>query len=104
MCYSIHSEQLNDLYVSPNFIPLIKWRMRLAGRVAGTGEMSDAYRVLVGKPEGERPLGRPRRRSNYNIKMKIQEVGCGCMNCIDLAQDSYRWGALVNAVMDLQLS
>jgi len=61
--------------------------MRWAGHVARTGKKSGAYRVLVGKPEGKRPLGRPRRRSEYNIKIKIQGVGCGSIDCIDLAQD-----------------
>ena len=58
----------------------------------------------MGKPEGKRPLGRPRRRSEYNIKMEIQEVACGSMDCIDLAQDRYRWGAFLNEVMNLRLS
>ena len=61
------------------------------------------YRVLVGKPEGERPLGRPRRRWEDNIKMDLQEVGCGSMDWIELAQDRDRWRALVNAVMNLRV-
>jgi len=59
------------------------------------------YRVLVGKPEGKRPLGRPRLRWEDNIKMDLQEVGCGGMDWIELAQDRDRWRALVNAVMNL---
>ena len=59
------------------------------------------HRVLVGKPEGKRPLGRPRRSWEDNIKMDLQEVGCEGMNCIDVAQDRDRWRALVNAVMNL---
>ena len=62
-------------------------RMRWAGHVGRVGERSSVYRVLVGKPEGKRPLGRPRRRWEDNIKMDIQEVGCGVMDFIELAQD-----------------
>ena len=61
------------------------------------------YRILVGKPEGKRPLGRPRRRWEDNIKMDLQEVVCGGMDWIELAQDRNRWLALVNAVMNLQV-
>jgi len=61
------------------------------------------YRVLVGKPEGKRPLGRPRLRWEDNIKMDLQEVGCGCVDWIELAQDKDRWWALVSAVMNLQV-
>jgi len=61
------------------------------------------YRVLVGKPEGKRPLGRPRRRWEDNIKMDLQRVGCGGMDWIELAQDRDRWWALVNAVMNLRV-
>jgi len=61
------------------------------------------YRVLVGKPEGKRPLGRPRRTWEDNIKMDLQEVGCGGMDWIKLAQDRDRWLALVNAVMNLRV-
>ena len=66
------------------------------------GERRGVYRVLVGKPEGKRPLGRPRRRWKDNIKMNLQEVGCGVMDWIDLVQDRDRWRALVNAVMNLR--
>ena len=67
------------------------------------GERRDVYRVLVGKPEGKRPLGRPRRRWEDNIKMDVQEVGCGVMDWIELAQDWDKWRALVNAVMNLRI-
>jgi len=77
--------------------------MRLAGHVARTGESKGVYRVLVGKPEGKRPLGRPRRRWEDNIKMYIQEVGCGGMDWIELAQDRDRWRSLVNAVMNIRV-
>jgi hypothetical protein len=63
----------------------------------------DAYRVLVGKPEGKTPLGRPGRRWEDNIKMDLQGVGCGGMDWIDLAQDMERWRALVNAVTNLRI-
>jgi len=64
------------------------------------GEKRGLYRVMVGKPEGKRPLGRPRRRWEDNIKVGLQEVGCGGMDWIELAQDRDRWRALVNAVMN----
>ena len=68
--------------------------MRWAGHVARIGIGGGVYRVLVGKPEGNRPLGKPRRRWEDNIKMDLQEVGCGGMDCIELAQDRDRWQAL----------
>jgi hypothetical protein len=67
------------------------------------GEGRGVYRVLVGKPEGKRPLGRPRHRWENNINADIQEVGCGGMDWIELAEDRDRWWALVNAVMNLQV-
>jgi hypothetical protein len=67
------------------------------------GERRGVYRVLVGKPEGKRPLGRPERRWEHNIKIDIQEMGCEGMDWIDLAKDRYRWRALVNAVMNLRV-
>jgi len=78
-------------------------RMRWAGHVALRGNKRDVYRVLAGKPEGKRPLGRPRRRWEDNIKMVLQEVGCGGMDWIELAQDRYRWRAFVNVVMNLRV-
>jgi len=74
-----------------------------AGHVACMGERRGVYRVLVGKPEGKRPLERPRRRWENNIKMELEEVGCGGMDWIELAQDRDRWRALVNAVMNLRV-
>jgi len=74
------------------------------GNVARIGEWRGIYRVLVGKPEGKRPLGRPRRRWEDNIKMDLQEVGCEVMDWIKLAQDRDRWRSLVNVVMNLHVS
>ena len=76
---------------------------RWVGHVARMGRMRGVYRVLVGKPEGKRPLGRARRRWEDNIKMDLQEVGCGAVDWIELAQDRDRWRALVNAVMNLRV-
>jgi hypothetical protein len=77
--------------------------MRWAGHVARRGEERNAYRILVGKPEGKRPLGRPRRRWEDNIKMDFREIGWGGMNWIDLDQDRDQWKALVNTVMKLRV-
>ena len=79
-------------------------RMRWAGHVARMGEERGAYRVLVGKPEGKRPLGRPRRRWVDNIRTDLQEVGCGYVDWIGLAQDRDRWRTLVSAVMNLRVA
>ena len=77
--------------------------MRWTGHVARMGEKRDLYRVLVGEPEGKRPLGRPRRRWEDNIKMDLQEVGSGGMEWIELDQDRDRWRAIVNVVMNLRV-
>ena len=84
----LHNEEHNDLYSSPNIIWGIKSRrMRWEGHVARMGERRDVYRVLVGKPEGKRPLGRPRRSWEDNIKTDLQEVGCGSIDLIEQDQD-----------------
>jgi len=88
----LHNEELNDLYFSPNIVRVVKLRrMRWAGHVAHMGEERGVYRVLVGKLEGRRSLRRPRRRWMDNIRMDLQEVGCGYMDWIGLAQDRDRW-------------
>jgi len=100
----LHNEELNDLYCSPNIVRVIKWRrMRWTGHVARMGVERGVYWVLVGKPEGRRPLGRPRRRWVDNIRMVLQEVGCVYMDWIGLAQDRDRWRTLVSAVMNLRV-
>jgi len=100
----LHKEELNDLYSSLNIVRVIKSRrMRWAGHEARIGEERGVYRVMVGKPEGRRPLGRPRRRWVDNIRMDLEEVGCGYMDWIRLAQDRNRWRTLVSAVMNLRV-
>jgi hypothetical protein len=98
----LHNEELHNLYCSPSKIRIIKSRrMRWVGHVARMGEKRNVYRLLVGKPEGKSPLGRPRHRWIDSIKM--DKIGVGIVDWIGLAQDRYRWRALVNAVMNLRV-
>ena len=99
----LHNEELNDLYSSRNIVRVIKSRMRWAGRVARMGEERGVYRVLVGKLEGKRPLGRPRRRWLDNIRVDLQEVGYEYMDWIGPAQDRDRWRTLMSAEMNLRV-
>ena len=97
----LHNYELNALYSSPNIIRSLKSRrLRWAGHVARMEQSRNAYRVLVGKPEGKRPLGRLRRRWEDNIRMDLREVGCDPGEWIDLAEDRDQWRAYVRAVMN----
>jgi hypothetical protein len=101
----LHNEELRDLYSSPSIIRIMKLRrMRWAEHVSRMSEKRNAYRLLVGKPEGKKSLGRPRRRWMDNIKMDLLGIGWGGVDWIGLAQDRDRWRALVNAVMNLRVA
>ncbi|KAJ4445733.1 hypothetical protein ANN_12418 [Periplaneta americana] len=101
----LHNTELHALYSSPNIIRNIKpRRLRWAGHVARMGESRNAYRVLVGRPEGKRPLGRPRRRWEDNIKIDLREVGSDDRDWINLAQDRDRWRSYVRAAMNPRVS
>jgi hypothetical protein len=99
----VHNEELHNLYPSPSIIRMSKSRrMKWAGHVVRMVAKRNAYRILVGNPEGKRPLGRPRRRWVDNIKMNLREIGWDGMDWIDLAQDRDQWRVRVNTVMDLR--
>jgi len=100
----LHNEELSDLYSLPNIVRVVKSRrMRWAWHVVRMGEERGVHRVLVGKPEGKRPLGRPRLRWEDNIKMDLQEVRGACGDWKEMAQDRDRWRALVSTVMNLRV-
>ena len=100
----LHNEELSDLYSLLNIMRVVKSRrMSWAGHVARMGEGRGVHRVLVGKPEGKRPLERPRHRWEDNIKMDLQEVGGACADWMELAQDRDRKRAPVSTVMKLQV-
>jgi hypothetical protein len=100
----LHNEELHNLYSSPDIIRQVKsTRKRWAGYVARMGEERKVYMVLVGKPEGKRPLGRPRRRWEDRIRIDLRETGLGGVDWVRLAQDRDRWRAVVSAVMNLRV-
>ena len=106
--YKYNTRRKCDFHVPSCNISLFKMSvislgMRWAGHVACMGEERRMYKVLLGKPEGRRPLGRPRHRWVDNIRMDLQEVGCGYMDWIGLAEDRDRWRTLVSAVMNLRV-
>jgi hypothetical protein len=103
MWRKLPNEELHDLYSSPTIVRVIKSRIMRCEACSSGGEGRGVYRVLAGKPEEKRLLGRPRRRWEDNINKDVQDVGCRIMDWIELAQDTDRWRALVSAVMNLRV-
>jgi hypothetical protein len=100
----LHNEELHSLYSSTSIIRMVRSRrMRWPGQVARMGEKRNAYRILVGKPEGKKPLGKPRRSCEDNIKIDVREIGWDGMDWIDLGQNRDQWRALVNTVMNFRV-
>jgi hypothetical protein len=100
----LHNEELHGLYSSPSIVRVIKARrIRWAGHVSRTGEVRGAYSIFAGRPEGRKPLGRPRSRWEDNIKMDLREIGFGDVDWIHWAQDRDRWRAIVNTVMNIRV-
>jgi hypothetical protein len=100
----LHNYELHNLYSSPNIVRVIKSRsIRWVGHVSCMGERRVAYRVLVGRPEWTRPLGRRRHRWEYNIKLDLREIGIDEANWIRLAQDMVQWRVFVNTLMNLRV-
>ena len=97
----LHNEEIHNLYRLPNIVRLIKSRrLRWAGNVARMEEGRSAFKILTGKPTGNRPLGRPRSRWEDNIRMDLEEIGINAGNWVDSAQDKYYWRALMNAALN----
>jgi hypothetical protein len=92
-------EKFSTIQCTESLFPHIKW----AGHVARMGETRNAYKIFLGKPEGKRPLGRPRRRWMDNIKMDLREIGWDGVDWMDMAQDRNQWRALVNMVLNLRV-
>jgi hypothetical protein len=100
----LHNDELHSLYSSSNIVRVVKSRrMRWEGHVARMGEGRGVYRILVGRPQGKRPLGRPRRKWEDNIKIDLREIGIDGANWIQLAQERVQWRSYVNTTMNLRV-